>query len=98
MDVVLVLVIQQLNQFSEDLIWLLERLQIMFADLLYLPLNHYKYTQLFYGHYIDPCVSWHCQLRTAGFCWSSFTACMPLLTAASALGFRRRCQSSPQWC
>jgi len=38
------------------------------------------------------CVSRHLQLRTGVFCWRSFTACMPLLTATSAL--RRRWSSS----
>jgi len=48
MDAIVVLVIQQLNQISEDLIWLSEQLQIMFADLWYLPLNHYLSTHSYF--------------------------------------------------
>jgi len=36
--------------------------------------------------YRTTCVNWHHQLRTAGFCWSSFTAHMPSLMATSAFG------------
>jgi len=36
------------------------------------------------------CINRDPQLRTGDFCWSSFTACMPLLTAISAFGLGRR--------
>jgi len=35
--------------------------------------------------YRTTCISRHLQLRTGGFCWSTFAAGMPLLTATSAL-------------
>jgi len=37
-------------------------------------------------------------LKTEGFCCSSFTAHMPLLMATSAFRLGRRHWSSPQWC
>jgi len=46
--------------------------------------------------YRSTCVSWHLQLRTGGFCWCSFPARMPLLTATSAFGLGRTCYSSQQ--
>ena len=41
-------------------------------------------------------VSQHPQLRTEGFCYSSFTAHKPLLTATSAFALGRKSQSSPK--
>jgi len=45
------------------------------------------------------CVSQHPQLKTRKFLLEqSFTACMPRMTATSALGLWTRCQSSLHWC
>jgi len=41
--------------------------------------------------YRSTCVRSYPQLRTAGFCWSSFTACMPLVTPKSEFRLERRC-------
>jgi len=48
--------------------------------------------------YSSTCVSKHLQLRTAEFCWCSFTAHMPLLMATSMFGLERRRWNSPQQC
>lgn len=40
--------------------------------------------------YMSAYVSQHIQLRTGGFCWSSFTAHVPLLTVTSTFGLGRQ--------
>ena len=42
------------------------------------------------------CVSRHPRLTTGGFCWSKLSDHIPLLTATSASGLGRKCQSSQQ--
>jgi len=52
--------------------------------------------QPFYGHYADQLVL--AGTSTGGFCWCSFTAHMPLLTATSTFRLGRRRWSSLQEC
>jgi len=46
---------------------------------------------------VSTCVSQHTQSITRRFCWSSFTACMPLLMATSTFELGSRCKTSFQW-